>query len=116
MNQVGFLPVYTGRRYQRGGGILSSIGRVLLPIAKRGFATFAKSVARSAPSMIDNVMSNRVAPKQALTHTLAKAGRNVAHNVGSEILDNIGAKRKRKRPAPQKPRKRKPRPRDIFSA
>ena len=90
---------------------------MLLPIAKRGLASFARGVARNAPLMVDNVMSNRVTPKQAFTQTLAKVGRNVAHNVGSEILDNIGTKGKqRKRPAPRASKKHAKKRRDIFSS
>ena len=117
MNQVGYLPVYAGRRYQRGGGILSSIGRMLLPIAKRGVTALAKGFVKNAPEMIDQVVNQNLTPKQALIRTAKNVGREVVRDVGGQF---IGTKKPTKRTlASRPPVKRVPkkkRRRDIFSA
>ena len=108
MNQVGYLPVYAGRRYQRGGGILSSIGRVLFPIAKQGAAALAKGVVKNAPHMINQVLNKQLTPKQALL----KTAKTVGKDVGGRLLA-------KKRPAHRATAGRvseKKRKRDIFSA
>ena len=112
MNQVGYLPVYAGRRYQRGGGILSSIGRVLFPIAKQGAAALAKGVVKNAPHMINQVLNKQLTPKQALLKTAKTVGKDVVKDVGGRLLA-------KKRPAHRATAGRvskKKRKRDIFSA
>ena len=52
----GLLPVYSGRRHQRGGGILSSIARFVLPTAKKMLTETVKA----APKVIDSIVNKTV--------------------------------------------------------
>ena len=55
----GLLPVYSGRRYQRGGGILSSIARFVLPTAKKMLTETVKA----APKVIDSIVNKKQSAK-----------------------------------------------------
>ena len=101
MNQVGYLPVYSGHRYQKGGGILASIGRVLLPVVRQGAKALAKGVVKTAPGMIQSVIDGRATPKRALLQTVKKIGTHVVNDVGEEIFGNaLPQQRKRQAARP----------------
>jgi hypothetical protein len=70
----GRLPVYAGTRYQRGGGILSSIARFAFPMVKRLFGRAAATV----PGVVGSIMSKQATPKQALMKGLKTIGMNTA--------------------------------------
>ena len=58
------LPIYGGTRYQRGGGILSSIARFVLPTTKKFLSV------RVAPTVVESILSKRQLPGQALLDKL----------------------------------------------
>lgn len=68
----GHLPVYAGTRYQRGGGILSSVGRFLLPAAR----TLLTETLKAAPRVVDNIVNKRKTVKSAIFDGLKTAGAN----------------------------------------
>jgi hypothetical protein len=93
----GRLPVYAGTRYQRGGGILSSIARFAMPIVKRLFGRAAATV----PSVVGSIMTKSSTPKQALLKGLKTIGMNTAVDEFENLIPS--KTRGQKRPA----RKRK---------
>jgi len=60
--QFGGLPVYYGRRVQRGGGILGSIARFFVPAAKKILLPAAKTMLREtmkqAPRVVGSLINN----------------------------------------------------------
>lgn len=71
---AGYLPVYAGTRFQRGGGILSSLARFFIPTAKK----MLTETVRAAPSVIDSIVNKNQSPGKALLGGLKNAGLNTA--------------------------------------
>ena len=72
----GFLPVYSGRQYQRDGGILSSITRFVLPTAKKMLTETVKAI----PKVIDSIVNENQLPKSAILCGIKTTGVNTARN------------------------------------
>ena len=71
MNQYGgTLPVYSGTRYQRGGGLLDSILHIAKPIAKKVLL----EVAKAAPRIAGNIISKKQRPGAAVLGGLKTVG------------------------------------------
>lgn len=68
----GALPVYAGQRYQRGGGVFSSLARLALPIAK----TFLKETLKRAPRVVGSIIDNKNQAGNAILSGLKSAGLN----------------------------------------
>jgi hypothetical protein len=104
----GALPVYMGSRYQRGGGILSSIARFLMPAAK----TMLTETVKAAPGVVDSILNKRQGAGAAILGGLKKAGKNTA----KASLNRLGVGgTKRRRPASRPSKRRKVARKDIFS-
>lgn len=84
----GTLPVYVGTRHQRGGGILSSIARFLIPVAK----TMLTETVKATPGVVSNIMNNKQSAKHAILQGLKTAGKNTAQQTLQNLSSN---KRKR---------------------
>ena len=100
----GALPVYLGRRYQRGCGILNSIARFVLPTAKKMLTETAKA----APKVIDSIVSENQSPKSAILLGIKTAGVNTAR----DTFNRMGVRRSqgytgRKRRYPKRVQRRK---------
>ena len=67
------LPVYSGRRYQRGGGILSSIARLAMPVAKK----LAIETAKATPGVLNSIIHKKSTPGAAICHLFEINPRNV---------------------------------------
>lgn len=110
----GALPVYIGARYQRGGGILSSIARFLMPTAKK----MLRETVKAAPAVVDNILNNRQGAGAAILGGLKQAGKNTAKDTLKRFSTNElpqGSIKKR-RPAPSTAARRRKRvKKDIFS-
>lgn len=110
----GALPVYVGSRYQRGGGILSSIARFLMPAAKKMLTETVKA----APGVVDNILNKRQGAGSAILSGLKKAGVNTAkdslNKLGFSSSGKNVKKRRRPRPATSSKRRKVGR-KDIFS-
>jgi hypothetical protein len=109
----GALPVYLGSRYQRGGGILSSIARFLMPTAKKMLTETVKA----APGVVDNILNNKQGAGAAILGGLKKAGKNTANATFNRLGYSASTKRKavkRKRP-PKASKRRKIAKKDIFT-
>lgn len=117
MQYGGTLPVYSGTRYQRGGGILSSIARFVLPTAKKMLTETAKA----APGVINSVLSDGQPVGSAILSGLKTAGMNTANDAFQRVTGRRSTKRparvsKRRAPTKQPPRKRrKQAAKDIFT-
>ena len=73
----GSLPVYAGTRYQRGGGILSSIARfALLALKKVGM-----EAVKAAPSVVNAIISKKSSPRAALLQGLKTVGSNTLRGI-----------------------------------
>ena len=113
----GLLPVYSGRQYQRGGGILSSIARFVLPTAKKMLTEAVKA----APKVIDSIVNEKQSAKSAVLRGLKTAGANTARDTFNRIgvgrsQSYAGRKRKHSKHATGKhSRKRRKQKKDIFS-
>lgn len=109
----GVLPVFIGSRHQRGGGILSSVARFLMPVAKKMLTETVKA----APSVVDNILNKRQNAGAAILGGLKNAGKNTA----LDTLNRAGfSSRKNKRVAVKrlpnkKMKRRKNVKKDIFS-
>ena len=106
------LPVYVGQRYQRGGGILSSIARFVMPTAKK----LLHETVKATPRMIDSIVNDKQSVKTAVLGGLKTAGRKTAR----DTLNRIGVKRSRSKHVPMQQKtkrvaKRRKRNHDIFS-
>lgn len=134
--QLGFgnLPVYSGSRYQAGGGLLSSLKNVIIPIAKK----FGKSALSTAVEQLPQLASSVLSGNNA-SEALKAAGRQVVSSVGSKaakqfaevfnegheptILNTAAGARKRpaapaaktRAIATKKRRRATPQKKDIFS-
>ena len=64
------LPVYVGQRYQRGGGILSSIARFVMPTAKK----LLHEAVKTKPRMIDSIVNDKQSVKTAVLGGLKTVG------------------------------------------
>jgi hypothetical protein len=102
----GSLPVYGGTRYQRGGGILSSIARFAMPILKN----MAMETAKAAPNVIKAIISKKSSPGKAILQGLKSASARTA----SKTLGQPAKKRKTITKKPTIPRKRRRAQKDIF--
>lgn len=72
----GVIPPYAGVRYQRGsglGGILSSLGRVAVPLLKKAAATVGKQALSSGVKLAGDIISGRNV-KRAVKHRAAEGG------------------------------------------
>jgi hypothetical protein len=106
----GALPVYIGSRHQRGGGILSSIARFLMPAAK----TLLTETVKMAPGVVDNILNKKQGVGSAIFGGLKKAGRNTAQASLNRL--GVSAPRKKRRSLPARPAKRrKVVKKDVFS-
>lgn len=66
----GNLPVYSGTRYQRGGGLLDSLAHIAKPLAKKLLFTAVKKV----PTVLGSIISRKQTPKAAVLQGLKSAG------------------------------------------
>ena len=110
----GVLPVYSGRRYQRGGGILSSIARFVLPTAKKMLTETVKA----APKVINSIVNEKQSAKSALLRGIKTAGANTARDTFNRMgvgRSQTYAGRKRRRPKQKRTSKRRKLNTDIFS-
>ena len=113
----GLLPVYSGRRYQQGGGILSSIARFVLPTAKKMLTETVKA----APKVIDSIVNKKQSAKSAVLRGLKTAGTNTARDTFNRIgvgrsQSYAGRKRRHsKQMRGKQSRKRHKQNKDIFS-
>ena len=80
--QFGGLPVYYGRRVQRGGGILGSIARFFVPAAKKLLIPAAKTMLREtmkqAPQVVSSMIANPNTAGKTVINSLKRAGINTA--------------------------------------
>ena len=104
------LPVYSGTRYQRGGGILSSIARFVLPTAKK----FLSESIRAAPTVVDSILNKKWSPGQALLGGLKAAGRNTLNQVVRSQPKRI-VKRKQQQQVHRRRKKRR-KHNDVFDS
>ena len=109
----GILPVYAGKRYQRGGGILSSIARFVLPTAKKMLTETVKV----APRVVDAVVNEEQSVGKSMLQGLKTARANTAHDTINRmgIKPRQSAARKRSRPHRKSLSSRKRHKPDIFS-
>lgn len=111
----GVLPVYVGSRYQRGGGILSSVARFLMPAAKKMLTETVKA----APGVVDNILNKRQGAGSAILSGLKQAGKNTALDSLNRLgLSKSAGPKRAKRAGPQPTRsakRRKVAQKDIFS-
>ena len=77
----GVLPIYSGRQYQRGGGILSSIACFVLPRAKKMLTETVKAT----PKVIDSIVNKEQSAKSAVLCGLKTAGTNTARDTFNRI-------------------------------
>lgn len=75
------LPIYVGRRYQRGGGILASIARFALPMAKKMLTETVKA----APGVVDAILTNKKNAGTAILGGLKQAGMNTAKDTFNQF-------------------------------
>ena len=113
----GILPVYVGSRYQRGGGILSSIARFVMPTAKK----LLKETVKAAPSVVDSIINRQQSPGAAILRGLKTAGKNTAVDTYNRVMSRdvsrqMNRSKKRKQNLKNITRRTKrQRPDDIFS-
>jgi hypothetical protein len=112
----GALPVYKGSRHQRGGGILSSIARFLVPTAKKMLTETVKA----APGVVDSILNKKQGAGSAIMSGLKKAGGNTAkatlNRMGFSSNNKKSRPAKRRRPrAAGSSKRRKVAANDIFS-
>ena len=81
MHHGGILPVYLGRRYQRGGGIINSIAHFVLPTAKKMLTETVKA----APKVIDSIVKEKQLAKSAVLRGLKTAGTNTARDTFNRV-------------------------------
>ena len=85
----GSMPIYSGSRYQVGGGVVSNIAKAAMPavksFAKNALKHGASSAARHLPSMFADLAENKMGMKKALL----KAGRAVGKDTGQASLRQI---------------------------
>ena len=91
--------MYMGQKYQRGGGILSSIARFVMPTAKKLLSETVKAALR----MIDSIMNDKQSVKAAVLGGLKTAGKNTAR----DTLKRIGVKRSHGRTVKKQENQRK---------
>ena len=121
--------MYVGRRYQRGGNILTSVARIASPVAKR----FLMESLKATPGVVADIVAGRSKPGEAILSGLKKAGVSAAkRTLGMRMSDDqrggpakkrrrkrtiIGKRRKQKvqRKTPAIGRGRGKKSRDIFS-
>ena len=115
LQQGGMLPVYAGTRYQRGGGILSSIASFMLPTAKK----LLTETVKAAPGVVDSILNNKQSAGSAILSGLKAAGSNTAKDAFHRVMGSQRsrvAKRRAPANAPAKTKKRrKTGPKDIFT-
>ena len=104
------LPVYSGRRYQRGGGILSTMGRFALPVLKKLGVEAAKAV----PGIVGSIVSKKASPKDALLQGLKTVGKNTARHALNQVGIKSGVRKRKAPPKTRRPAKKKQRS-DIFT-
>jgi hypothetical protein len=114
----GTLPVYSGRRYQRGGGILSSIARFVLPTAKK----LLTETVSAAPRVINSIVNEKQSAKSAVLRGLKTAGMNTVRDtfnrMGVRPQNSPNRKRRHSKQIPIKKKrsgKRRKLNNDIFS-
>jgi hypothetical protein len=113
----GTLPVYAGTRYQRGGGILSSLASFVMPAAKKLLAETYKA----APVVINAIASGKQGTKDALLSGFKRAGTNTlqqtfggkARRVTNRTRQTPPRRRKQAQPRVNR-RKKAQRGGDIF--
>jgi len=106
----GVLTVYIGARHQRGGGILSSIARFLMPAATR----MLRETVRAAPGVVDNILNKKQSARSAILQGLKTAGKNTVH----DTLHRLSKNKKRRTSGMKHTRaskRRKTAKKDIFS-
>ena len=79
--QAGFgnLPIYTGSRYQVGGGLLSTLKGIAFPLAKRFGGVALKTAAKHLPRVAEKMVRG-----QNASDALKEVGKNIVSTVGSE--------------------------------
>ena len=118
MHSRGILPVYSDRRYRRGGGILSSIACIVLPTAKKMLLETVKA----APKVIDSIVNEKQSQKSAFLRGIKTASANTVPNTFNRMgvrRSQSYAGRKRRHPKQVQRQKRLSKCRkqniDIFS-
>jgi len=119
--QFGGLPVYYGRRVQRGGGILGSIARFFVPAAKKILLPAAKTMLREtmkqAPRVVGSLINNPSTAGKTVLNSLKKAGINTARSTVNQ-MGFVQKPRTTKRKATSVPKRRRKKQRgagDIFT-
>ena len=106
----GRLPVYAGSRIQRGGGILGSIARFLIPTAKK----MLTETVRAAPAVVDSIINKKASVGSAILSGLKTAGKNTAQ----DTFRRVATKRRANniiKPTKKKRRKVQTGSGDIFT-
>jgi hypothetical protein len=109
----GVLPVYVGRN-QRGGGILSSIARFILPTAKKMLTETVKA----APGVVDAIVNRKQSAGKAILGGLKEAGRSTAKDTLNRMGISNSHPAPKRRPVRRKAavvKRRKVKHNDIFS-
>ena len=94
----GMLPVYAGTRYQRGGGILTSLANFVMPAAKR----LLTETAKATPGVINAIASGKQGAGAAVLSGLKRAGINTLQQTFGSKAHSVST---RKRQAPIRRRK-----------
>ena len=119
--QFGGLPVYYGRRVQRGGGILGSIARFFVPAAKKLLIPAAKTMLREtmkqAPRVVGSMIANPNTAGKTVINSLKRAGINTARTTINQmgIVQKPRATKRKATSLPKRRRKKQRGARDIFS-
>ena len=116
MHHGGLLPIYLGRWYQQGGGILSSIAHFVLPTAKKMLTETVKA----APKLIESIVNKKQSAKSAVLRGLKTAGTNTAWDTFNRIgvgrsQSYAGRKWKHSKQVTGKHSRKRHKQKDIFS-
>lgn len=133
MYGAGQFPIYSGSKYQIGGGLLSPVARYAVPLLKHVgkdiLKTAAFETAKQIPKAVAAIASKTASPATALTGAVKSIAKNTAIKTLQKASSHFGANSgllKRKRPSAsvrvggvkQKRRKvvaSKRKRRDVFS-
>ena len=89
----GALPVFSGGRYQRGGGLFSSIARFALPLLK----SFGKNMLRHGTRALANTVGEVLDDGGNLRDAALRHGVQAAKSAFSDTVAQRGSGRKRRK-------------------
>ena len=100
MQGSGQFPIYSGSRYQVGGGLLAPLARFAIPLLKSAAHTAVKTAAletsKHLPSAISALMSNSVSGRGVAKNAIKQIAKSTALAAVKDASAGVSRKRKQK--------------------